>query len=145
MCKRQLFIMRGASGSGKSTKAHQIVSDFRNNNGKGKATICSADDYFIKDGKYNFNPKLLGKAHGECKNNVKGAMVAEVDLIIVDCTNTRHWEMEPYIILAKKYSYKVKKITVGKFDQDSLKLYASRNKHRVSLEIIEKQAQRFQK
>lgn len=28
--------------------------------------IISADDYFMKDGKYNFDPRLLSKAHNYC-------------------------------------------------------------------------------
>jgi len=28
--------------------------------------IISADDYFMKDGKYNFDPRLLSEAHNHC-------------------------------------------------------------------------------
>lgn len=54
----KIYFLRGVSGSGKSTEAMRLA----NNN---KDVICSADDYFMKDGEYIFNPSLLAAAHGE--------------------------------------------------------------------------------
>lgn len=141
----KLVIMRGCSGSGKSTKAKQLMSDFLAENKGASAVICSADQFFMEDGEYKFNPRLLSQAHGDCKRRVKEAMKKRTDLIILDNTNTQAWEMVPYEQMSEKFGYETEKIVVGGFDEESLKLYASRNEHGVSLDIIKKQAGRFQK
>lgn len=140
----KLIILRGPSGCGKSTKARQIMSDFLNNNEGKKAVICSADQYFVKDGVYKFDHRRLGAAHFSCKVKTKNAMRNKTDLIILDNTNTTAWEMEPYLKMASRFGYKVEKITVGSLDEESLKIYAKRNVHSVPLETIKKQAGRFE-
>ena len=54
MNEKILYINRGVAGSGKSTKAKQLAP---------KENIFSTDDFWMKDGKYIFNPALLGEAH----------------------------------------------------------------------------------
>ena len=44
--KNTVYIIRGLQGSGKSTLAKKIASKSLD------SVICSADDYFYKDGKY---------------------------------------------------------------------------------------------
>jgi adenylate kinase family enzyme len=47
--------MRGLPGSGKSTKARKIAGEV--------GVIYSTDDFFMIDGKYIYNPKLIGDYH----------------------------------------------------------------------------------
>jgi predicted kinase len=61
-------------------------------------------------------------------------------LIVVDNTNTQHWEMKPYLELAKKYDYKVKVVRL-KCDEGTA---ASRNQHGVPREAVERMASRFE-
>lgn len=136
----KLVIMRGVSGSGKSTKAQEIIKAFG-----GKSVCCSADHYFInKQGKYVFNPKKLGAAHGQCKARAKEAMGRGVPLVVLDNTNTQRWEFQPYIDMADEYGYEVEIIRVGDFDPASLELYAKRNSHGVPLEAIKRMASRWE-
>ena len=59
-----LYIVRGLSGSGKTTIAHNLTHN-----------VFSADDYFTTHaGDYNFDPSKLGDAHADCKSNVESAM-----------------------------------------------------------------------
>jgi tRNA uridine 5-carbamoylmethylation protein Kti12 len=53
---KTLYIMRGVPGSGKSTLAKQLAEG-------DESKIFSTDDYWMKDGTYQFDPKMLGNAH----------------------------------------------------------------------------------
>jgi adenylate kinase family enzyme len=47
--------MRGLPGSGKSTKAKKIAGE--------KGVIYSTDDYFMVNGEYKYNPKMILEYH----------------------------------------------------------------------------------
>lgn len=92
-----LILIRGLSGSGKTTYAKKLMAEDPN------LSHYEADMYFHdNEGKYVFNPKLLPKAHAWCKNQT------EKDLrngksVIVSNTFTQRWEIAPYIELGKQY------------------------------------------
>jgi predicted kinase len=129
--KRVLTILRGLSGSGKSTVAEV---DYRH------STICSADHYFFDAaGKYNFNFSMLGKAHAECKEKCKKAMILGEESIVIDNTNSTIREMTPYLTLAKQYKYKVEVIRINR-DIDTCILVNTKG---VPENIIRRMASRF--
>jgi predicted kinase len=140
-----LKILRGVSGSGKSTRAKELCKEVL---GQGKqAVTCSADEFFVDPatGDYNFDSRKLGEAHAWCRGNAHMAMRLGVDLVVIDNTNTRRWEYEGYIKMAADAGYEVSEEIVGQFDESNLKAYANRNKHGVPLDAIRKMAQRFEK
>jgi predicted kinase len=93
--KKQVVILRGCSGSGKTTF---IKNNFPT------AIVCSADHYFTdKDGNYNFDPDKLGRAHSTCQYRFNRALEDGIMCVIVDNTNTRASEMRPYINMANEY------------------------------------------
>ena len=141
--EKTLVLMRGVSGSGKSTYANKLIKRVQSLF-KLSAVKVSADDFFIKDGVYKFHAGKLQLAHGACKKNAKNAMKDGIDLVVVDNTNTQEWEMKPYIHMAKRYGYRVVFRTVGSFDEESLALYTKRNTHGVPREAIDRMAKRFQ-
>lgn len=96
---KKLIIMRGISGSGKSTLAKKI--------GKG-GIVLSTDDYFMKDGVYNFEPTKLGEYHKKNQEKTKECMEKEITPIVIDNTNSKEWEMKPYVSLADDFGYQVK-------------------------------------
>ncbi len=146
---KYLVILRGVSGAGKSTYAKKLllrVCRSIEGNFWRRSAIVSADNYFIRpDGKYDFNAKSLGNAHAWCYSQVNGFMKLAVRVIILDNTNTQKWEYEKYVELAKQNGYIVKERIIGNTDEESLKLYASRNTHGVPEQSIRKMAQRFEK
>jgi predicted kinase len=93
-----LFILRGVSGSGKSTKAREL--------GGADGVVLSADDFFGVD--YNFDARLLGEAHRWNQGRVRDSIKAGKSPIVVDNTNTRFWEMKPYVELGLSAGYEVK-------------------------------------
>lgn len=96
---KELIIMRGISGSGKSTLAKEL--------GK-KGIVLSTDDYFMKNGIYDFDPKKLGVYHKMNQEKTKECMEKQITPIVIDNTNSKEWEMKPYVELADEFGYDVK-------------------------------------
>lgn len=95
---KTVIILRGCSGSGKSTFANFLLENKNN-----VVEIC-ADNFFTKDGKYNFDLSLLGAAHQQCKTDFKNSLEdCSVDCIVISNTNTKEWEFEYYESMAKDY------------------------------------------
>ena len=94
---KTLYIVRGLPGSGKSSLAKNITE-----------LVYSADDFFTnKKGEYNFNAKLLGKAHEWCWGKVRDAMFIGANAVAVANTFTQAWEAEKYYQIAEEYGYSV--------------------------------------
>jgi predicted kinase len=130
---RKLVVLRGLPGSGKSTVAKQLGG-----------LVCSADDYFMRDGEYKFDPFLLGKAHKDCRDTVELAMYNDHQLIVLDNTNTQKWEYEAYLDLAKIYGYEVEIKVVGGLSDSDVEVYHARQTHGVPLKSLRKMAARFE-
>lgn len=96
---KTLYIIRGASGSGKSSLSRALLEDK-------EACFYEADFFFYNDNcEYDFRPERLKDAHEWCRLHVHGAMEMGVELIGVSNTFTQLWEIEPYIKLCKQYGY----------------------------------------
>lgn len=98
MKNKEVYILCGPPGSGKTTFANTKVKDFE----LGTVMICSADDYFVDDnGKYNYDSSKLAEAHEQCFRNFIDGVIKGYDCIIVDNTNLSVEEMIPYYSVAK--------------------------------------------
>ena len=106
---KNLYIVRGLPGSGKSTFARSIAKSYQ---------IFEADQYFMKRGKYNFDATKLKEAHDDCKQRVVRRMRENLfnsiffNNIVVSNTFTQDWEMKYYRSIGKRYGYKVHTIIV---------------------------------
>lgn len=81
--------------------AQKIANGYAND--VADAIILSTDNYFMKDGKYCFDPKMLGQYHMQTQWNVRDAMNKGVACVILDNTNLKAEFIKPYIELAKTY------------------------------------------
>jgi predicted kinase len=141
----QVIIMRGIGGAGKSTWANDFSHKafLRNES----CWILSADNYFIKDGKYTFDPRKLPDAHALCLKefmdytNPDGVLVDVVDYLIVDNTNISLWEMSPYIAIANVHKHPVRIVRV----ECPQEIAAERNVHGVPQKAIQSMASRMEK
>ena len=157
-----LILIRGVSGSGKSTVANIMT-------GLSPDTTLhlSTDFYFYPnyertgkcDGGYNFNPSLLKMNHTKCINAASEAMsktwgqqkifdekakigsvndldVPKIKTIIVANTFTQEWEMKPYMNSAAWYDFDVHTIIVEK-------RHGHQNTHGVDADAIKSQIDRF--
>jgi predicted kinase len=98
---KELFLLRGLPGSGKTTLAKSIGGVF-----------IEADLFFEYEGKYEFDASKLKDAHAWCQNAVKVWTKNGVEKIVVSNTFTQTWEMQPYYDLAEKYGYRVYSLIV---------------------------------
>jgi predicted kinase len=103
---KELFLLRGLPGSGKTTLAKSI-----------DGIIIEADQYFMENGEYKFDGSKIKLAHRYCQSQTEAWMKVDspqvnVSKIIVSNTFTQEWEMEHYYKLAETYGYKVYSIIV---------------------------------
>ena len=71
--KKEIILLRGVSATGKSTLAKQLV---------GNGVILSTDDYFMKDGMYDFDPTKLGIHHKSNQDRAEKNMIDGISPII---------------------------------------------------------------
>lgn len=90
---QNLTIIRGVSGSGKSTHAKKLMGTTEN-------CIFLETDMFFYDntGEYNFNKSLIGYAHQWCAGNVARSLHLGYNVIVAN-TFTQMWEMSKYLDL----------------------------------------------
>lgn len=154
---KQVIIMRGLPGSGKSHKVKELVEDARLRLDAHEVVICSADDFFmVWDAQqamltYKFDPTKLGEAHARCFHKYTVALFAGTPLVIVDNTNSQKWEFEHYQAVARLAGYECE--TEFGTDQhheskhiriDDVRRFAARNVHGVPLAAVAAMAARWE-
>lgn len=126
--------MRGLPGSGKSTLAHSLCG-----------VIFSTDDYWYRpDNIYDFNPKLIQKAHSWNFNRFNSGILLNYAKIILDNTNIKKIDYKNYVELAERNGYVVEEViptNPWSWDVDEC---AKRNTHNVSREVIQKMFDRWE-
>jgi len=133
---KQCIIMQGVSGSGKSTLARKLLDMHWDLGGR----IVSADFYWKSEGgDYDFDPKLLPKAHAYCIRCFVDAVIWQRNLVIVDNTNTTVEEIAPYYAIAEAYGYETKILRVYCDTQIAM----ARNVHSVPANVVQAQSERI--
>ena len=98
---KELFLLRGLPGAGKSTLAESLGG-----------LHTETDKYFMYEGKYEFDASKLKQAHAWCQNAARVFMLNKSKRVVVSNTFTQEWEMKPYFDLANEYGYKVYSLVV---------------------------------
>ncbi len=132
-----MFVMRGLSGSGKSTVVELLTKTYPG------AVICSADHYFMQGGVYKFDLSLLSAAHQQSQSAAANACQSGINTVIIDNTNVQRWEMKPYLDQASFHGYLVVIVTPKtpwRLDPEEL---ARRNSHGVPFHVISKKVRAF--
>jgi predicted kinase len=142
---RVMILMRGVSGSGKSTTARKIAQD------RG-GVVLSTDDYFERNGRYEFDPKMLPEYHALNQRRAEESMVAGVSPIIIDNTNTQAWEMKPYVEAAMRHGYEVEVVEPGSpgfpevdFDEIMKRQKSREGGKSMPEEVVRRMTSRFQR
>jgi predicted kinase len=120
----EYIIIRGCSGSGKSTYAKKHFPTFQH---------YEADMFFMKDGQYLFDASQLSRAHNWCQNAVKSALSEGLSVV---CSNTftTPREIRPYESISKELNIPMKVIRLCQQFKDI---------HNVPEAILEAQKKRF--
>uniref|UniRef100_A0A8D8C8J8 NEDD4-binding protein 2-like 2 n=1 Tax=Culex pipiens TaxID=7175 RepID=A0A8D8C8J8_CULPI len=127
---RVMVLMRGPPGSGKSHLARALIdktlgnSDYRNH-------VFGADDYFLVNGVYRWQPDRLDDAHRFNQSNVRNKAIAGWSPIVVDNTHMKHWEMHAYVEIAAENGYVVRVLEPVTHWRKSARALAGRNVHGV--------------
>jgi predicted kinase len=96
--EKNLILLRGLPGSGKSTAAKLF----------NKSPHFEADMFFMDaNGDYQFDINKIKDAHNWCKSSVMDAMKKEYPIIVVSNTFTEEWEMDAYYKMAEELGYRV--------------------------------------
>ena len=119
---KNLIIVRGLPGSGKST----IGAKF--------GVVRSADDFFVVDGEYLFDPSKIVEAHAACQAAIRNDL-NNGDIAVVANTFCAGWEFTPYLKIAEDTSAAIIVVDLfdGGLDDEGL---AARNVHGVSADGI---------
>jgi predicted kinase len=126
--KRNLVIVRGLPGSGKSTFAKLLQNN--------PEFVCTADDFLMVDGKYEWSPEKAGGAHLKCQAKCRDLMRLKFPLVVVANTSTTERELRPYYDLAKEFGYTVFSVIVEN-------RHEGENEHDVPEETLKKMLDRF--
>jgi predicted kinase len=122
---KELILVRGCPGSGKSTFAKLLGGKH-----------IEADMFFMKDGEYQFDFTKLKDAHRWCQTMVGSWMSDSEERIVVSNTFTQEWEMKDYYDWAKDFDYKVFSVIVENTHNGD-------NIHNVPIEKINDMKKRF--
>jgi len=121
-----VYILRGVSGSGKSSLAKELAPS--------SSHICCADDFFMKGGEYIFNPALHGEAHKACFNKYCELVDMGYGPIVVANTNTTEKEISSYTQMALANGYQVFSIVLEN-------RHGSKDVHNVPDDVLKRQEQ----
>jgi len=131
MVMKQLILLRGLPGSGKSTFAKTLGG-----------IHIEADQYFMRNGVYEFDASQLKNAHNYCQSQTRAWMShngeqISTDKIIVSNTFTQEWEMDAYFELAYEFGYQVFSLIVEN-------RHGGMNVHGVPADKLEQMRNRFE-
>ncbi|XP_052865832.1 NEDD4-binding protein 2 [Anopheles cruzii] len=140
---RVMVLMRGAPGSGKTHLSRMLID--RTSAGDYRNHIFSADDYFMVNGVYKFQPDALDSAHRFTQSSVQAKAREGWSPIVVDNTNVRLWEMFPYVQIAAEHGYFLETLEPTTHWRNNSRSLAIRNTHGVPEPKIKSMLQNFEK
>lgn len=133
------FVLRGLPGTGKDEIAGFLNRDLS----EAPAVILSTDQFFIKDGKYQFDKTKLKEAHEATWEAFKSAISSDSEVIIINNTNIKKFHYAHYVDYAQRHGYLTSVVIIPANDVSDREL-ATRNVHSVDQGTISKMRKEFE-
>lgn len=133
------FILRGLPGTGKNILAELLAHIAKPES----ARILSTDDYFMKDGKFQFDKTQLKEAHKVTWEKFKKEVESDSPLIIINNTNFKKYHYSHYVDYAQRHNYFVS-IVIIPFNDVTNRELAQRNVHGVDQDTIRRMRHSFE-
>lgn len=89
----KLLLVRGLPGSGKSTLAKNLIGWYWH---------LETDQFWMKDGEYQFELARLGEAHQWCLDQTRKLLRSGFSPVVSNTFTTKK-EMQPYFDLAREF------------------------------------------
>lgn len=123
----KLVLVRGVSGSGKSTFAQKRAENE-------DLVHFETDMFFMVDGTYQYDASKIKEAHTWCQGQVRDNL-SQGQSVVVSNTFTRMWEMEFYLNLVKELNVNLEVyVCVGEY----------KNVHNVPEEVVQVMRDRWE-
>jgi len=123
---KEIFIIRGVPGIGKKHLVYHMERDFNDNKG---FCICDRNNYFIREGKFEFKPKYIHQANQQFRMNFINALdYKSLQRIYVIGYFEEFWMYEEFIKLGELNNYKVRVIELRCPDEEHLTYFNKRGK-----------------
>lgn len=132
-----VYIMRGIPGSGKSTRAKQIVAERG-----GDGVIHSTDTFHYVDGEYRWKPENVYRYHNYNFEFFCRSLEQRVPTVVVDNTNIRRKHFARYVVAAEAAGYEVVEVAMPMITAEEA---FKRCIHNVPLEHIQKKIDMWEK
>lgn len=100
----ELIIVRGLPGSGKS----KIAKEYE----KKGYVLVEANHYFIKNGKFEYEPRKINDAHNWCRRRVYELMNEGKNVVVAN-TFLKFWEFQNYLDYVRELGYGLEIIVAG--------------------------------
>ncbi len=119
------YIMSGIPGSGKSTYCRDVIQVSPEN-------YCSADEFHMEAGVYNWRPERVRSAHHWCLRKFTKCCEDGQTPVVCDNTNVTMREVAPYVAIAQAHGYETEVIVMHADVADAVR----RNVHGVPEDVI---------
>lgn len=133
------FILRGLPGTGKDLVADLLTKVYDPND----VVVLSTDQFFINEGKYQFDKTKLVEAHKATWEAFKSAISSGTEVIIINNTNIKKFHYAHYVDYAQRHGYLTSILTIPANDVSDREL-ATRNIHSVDQGTISKMRKEFE-
>lgn len=130
---KQLIVLRGLPGSGKST----FANFYKNNlHPELSSIICSADSFLYENNEYIWTKERVIKAHEKCFQLAEESMINNINIIILDNTNIKSSDYKYYRKIARKYNYEYVSLIIEN-------IHNTKSIHNVNKETLNNQRKNF--
>jgi len=126
--KQPVIILRGIPGSGKTTFRKTLEEAFE---AAGiEVAVASADFFHERSGVYQFDIRNLGASHNACRVAAINALF-DGKAVVIDNTNTKRFEYETYLLLAKRLNRPVYVVAMNVATRADFRICLARQTHGV--------------